>query len=131
MTAADTQDIETYMRQSVETITVHDAILHDDTAWAWIQDEVRRVLALRITKSGHTLDHQALIFDLANRIEKYLKTMKPAFQAEIWNSMIDYFMFAVDWYSIATWHFVNMWECGIVEDIDGWLESPADTTEEV
>lgn len=130
MTATDTQIIEGQMRESVETITVHDAILHDDTAWAWIQEQAQQVLALRTTKSGYTFDHQALIYDLANRIEKYLKTNKPAFQAEIWNSMIEYFMFAVDWYTIASWHFCNMWECGLVEDIDGWLESTPATGEE-
>lgn len=117
----DSNEIENRIERSVETNTVHRAILSDDVAWEWVRQQATLVWDGRTTRSGHTFDKMSLTSDLGRRIEKYVTANRPSFQAELWNEMIDYFLYAVDWYLIADWHFTNMWELAV---LDGWGPEP-------
>jgi hypothetical protein len=113
----DSNIIARMIGQSFETVAVHEAILNDDTAWSWVQDQATMVWNGRTTQSGYTFNADSLASDLGRRIDNYVRSNAPAFQNDMWNAMIDWFLRSVDWFLIADWHFTNMWELAL---IDGW-----------
>ena len=122
----DSNEIATNM--SPETYKIHMAILHDPGyVWDWVQEQATMVWNGRTTVSGHTFDNFALTYDLGQRIEKYVRASTPAFTADLWNDIINWFFQQVDWYKIAEWHFTNMWEGG---EVDGWQEEMSDADTE-
>lgn len=115
----DSNEIARRIGRTFETVTIHEAILNDDVAWQWVQDQAVMVWNGRTTQSGYTFNTDSLAADLGRRIDSYVRNNAPAFQNQMWNVMIDWFLRSVDWYLIADWHFTNMWELAI---IDGWQD---------